>query len=434
MGECVKLVDGLPSNSSSPTDSWILTYNNNTRYDDISMPNGFIKWWIDPVTLKYQNNKIDDIYINTLEGLNYEVDVYKDVIRILIDYNICTNFVRFLGSSKRCTIDDLGKMLVNKTKNNKTDEFLSKPQIIQNLRRNVIYMVNHMTQRPSINEITEEKYPEDIIIPQDGWKYNFLVNKPTTNFTVTAESFLQQYAEFPKAVFQVVFQVIAACYVMYLSKMSHNDLHPGNIWVTPVIEKSVVYLYNNNTYGFKTTVHTEVYDFDRSYVEAFGNNKIITPHLHTYSQTNSIVDNRDMIKFLSYVYIYGTDRTKKIILDVIIQDTLKTQSKTVPYVIDILEDRFMRIGETAIPVEQYSQLFKTPEEILHGIGIQILEFDTLEGVRLIDKNNIFLCNKSIFNQNGRVIIDKKSDILICKSEVERLKEEYNKLKLSMTSK
>lgn len=432
MGECVSGVTGLKSNTESPTDSWLIKYKNNTRYDNISITKGFIKWWIDPVTLLHTNkDDISKLTIQILNGLDYEINVYKDVIRILIDYNICPNFVRYLGSSKRCKIVDLGKILLGKTKDTNGD-ILTETQIQKNLVRNLTYMVNLIKGRPSINNLKEEKFEGNIIEPSDKWEYNFLVNTPTEPGTIESGEFFTKYMEHEKPILQLIFQVIAACYAMYLSKMSHNDMHLGNIWVTPV-DKTVIYLYDEQIYGFKSLIDVKVYDFDRSYVKAFGDNKILTPHLANYNQTNSLIDNRDMIKFLGDVYTISSSKIKDIILNIVLQNRYYQNNTIILKVDKILKSGYtLDVNKLPLPENDYKTLFKTPEEILSGFGNKIKDFDRISDIRTINKDDIFICNKSIFNQNGRVIIDKKTDIkidqLICNSQLAFLEQENNKLK------
>ena len=46
-----------------------------------------------------------------LYGLNYELNIYKDIIRPIVDLNICPNFVKYLASGEKCSFNDLLNIL-----------------------------------------------------------------------------------------------------------------------------------------------------------------------------------------------------------------------------------------------------------------------------------------------------------------------------------
>ena len=92
-------VNGFKSNSASPTDTWNVTFENNIISGDKLVPYGFMKIYIDPRSVKSPPVE--------LIALNYELSVYRDIIKPLINYNICPNFVSFISSGKGCSYDDL---------------------------------------------------------------------------------------------------------------------------------------------------------------------------------------------------------------------------------------------------------------------------------------------------------------------------------------
>ena len=108
---------GLRSNSASQTDTIMLTLENNLNYQkNITGPNkkAFMKYWInydyeignemDKNTL---TNGLLDSFASAGKALQYELMVYRDIIRILIDEKKCTNFIQCYASSSSCDSDSI---------------------------------------------------------------------------------------------------------------------------------------------------------------------------------------------------------------------------------------------------------------------------------------------------------------------------------------
>ena len=96
-----------------------------------------------------------------------------------------------------------------------------------------------------------------------------------------------------------VFQVLIACYSMYLSGVAHNDLHTGNVFLkiydTPIIFH---YVINGNLYIINTICKPLIYDFDRAYVSNYNNELLVD---NTASQNNIVLNPKDFIKVLCYI-------------------------------------------------------------------------------------------------------------------------------------
>ena len=84
--DCIKKIQGFPSNSASPSDTWVVDFKKNTFYQDHKIYSGFLKIFINPISAK--KFKYPD---NGLISLDYELKIYRDIIRPLVDLNICTN-------------------------------------------------------------------------------------------------------------------------------------------------------------------------------------------------------------------------------------------------------------------------------------------------------------------------------------------------------
>ena len=104
----VKQVKGFNANSASPTDTWVVYFKDNVYYENTDkteepLKNAFIKLFISTDFNSYPETK----------ALEYEIKIYRDIIRPLIDYNVCKNFVKYLGSGLNCTYYDLKSMLID---------------------------------------------------------------------------------------------------------------------------------------------------------------------------------------------------------------------------------------------------------------------------------------------------------------------------------
>ncbi len=58
MSQCIESVNGLPSTSTSNTDTWIVTFKDGVNYDHIPIKKGFVKIWLSHDAVKYKLNKI----------------------------------------------------------------------------------------------------------------------------------------------------------------------------------------------------------------------------------------------------------------------------------------------------------------------------------------------------------------------------------------
>ena len=63
--------------------------------------------------------------------------------------------------------------------------------------------------------------------------YNIIANEVIKPGTVSLTVFLETVAN-NEVKSKVLFQALAACHAMSCSKMSHNDLHLGNVYVEPL--------------------------------------------------------------------------------------------------------------------------------------------------------------------------------------------------------
>ena len=322
-------VVGLSANSASPTDTWVVEFKDGTTHENNPIKNAFLKMWISNETLKnLKSSKGDDFkeLMLKVSGLNYEVAVYRDILKLLIETNICPNFVKFLGASKNCMYTNIVEMSIGRV-----GMFLEKKDIQERL--DTVYGTSVALAQPNSKlkrlKITEKYSDKTLKIFEQGvprklveekFKYNIMANEVIKPGTVSLSQFLKN-PENNSVKSKVIFQALAACYAMSCSKMCHNDLHLGNVYVEHLTEttketsqvrprkKSVRmnYIYEGDLYTFETNYIAKVFDFDRSYVQRFGNNPMLTPPNEEwicgeYSQCNKYIENLDALKLMSGIY------------------------------------------------------------------------------------------------------------------------------------
>ena len=184
LGEITKKITGLSSNSSSPTDTWIVYFNDDVLYNYTYVNSGFLKIFI------------DDTKTDNLLALKYELNIYKDVIRPLVDLNICPNFVKYLASSTNCSYNNLLNFLKGKVK--KTDGSLSllrDEQVEINFIRNSLFcLLRTCSDRPSIQQIQlpinsflSSGFLNDV---KTNIKFSMILNEETNPGTLKYNSFL----------------------------------------------------------------------------------------------------------------------------------------------------------------------------------------------------------------------------------------------------
>ena len=90
LARCVERVQGIvPPASASASDTWLLTLSN-AKYNGQPVRQAFLKFWIAPNA-----------------PLDFELRVYAELIRPLIDLKVSPHFVKFYARGERCTFSNL---------------------------------------------------------------------------------------------------------------------------------------------------------------------------------------------------------------------------------------------------------------------------------------------------------------------------------------
>lgn len=406
---CVDEVRGLASNSTSPSDTWILTFKQGTKYEDTPIQQGFLKFFIEPegVNTPY--------YAEPLNALKYEMKIYRDIIRPLVDRKICPNFIRYLANGEDCTYDSLFEILKGHTHD--SNDILSDEDLANNLAVNIWHVATMSVGRPSINNKCKimNKQSEPLV---KKLKFAFLVNEAVSSDTRTFFNWLDQVSssqrELLPSEWSVIFQIMIACYAMSVTKTVHNDLHSINIWVQPY-DKPLKYVIGSEKgiYGYNVDVGEKVmiYDFDRAYSERLGENPMLkNPDVQKTSQTNDYIPNKDALKILTYVYeeLVPSDQAK--ILDCIARknDTEFVKNDrgiTAKYVYEegdeflrVLKDikktgRLLNSDYRPLETREYSELFLPIHEIVYNFGNLTNTKTDLKNLELDD--NLYVCTQDV---------------------------------------
>ena len=200
MAEITKSVKGIPGNSSSPTDTWVLQLDEKACYLNADIKRAFIKIHINsssfnPIEGKFKNEE-------ELQALEYEIRVYRDIVRPLVDLDICPHFVRYLAHSTNCSKDSLVNIL-------KKDSNLNNYSL-ERFERSIAFMANSITAqeqnltRPSIE--SNEALPDVLKIPiHPNWKFNVLATEAVREEAMTLEKYMES-DNVPEDFWNVVFQ------------------------------------------------------------------------------------------------------------------------------------------------------------------------------------------------------------------------------------
>lgn len=284
-------ITGQPADSASDSDVWFV------KFCDLRGV-AFVK-----------------MYIATDKGLEYEMRVYRDVIKPLLVHKVSPNFVCYLTEQHQLTTTQLWNVLLKShvfyTQSSSDSTGNCSCEMTEDMKkyvfvRNMWYAYNKRSQRPAINMLTEVN--KKIKFARHDVRYSYMM---TEAMPVTALKFFDWASKqrSVRSVMRAVFQVFAAIYAMRASKMSHQDLHLDNVWVRPVGETTVsttasktrhrvlTYRYGNDTYRVRTRWLVQVYDFDRAYAKQLGNNLGLTKTLCNASgNCNTLYPAQDYIK------------------------------------------------------------------------------------------------------------------------------------------
>lgn len=309
LSTCVRKISGLASNSSSPSDTWLIEFQNGTKYVDasgrvIDIPEAFCKLFIEPKSLEdwlesagmtSEMKKEWNPRLQQLEGLEYELSFYAQIVDEILQSRKSPHFVRLFSAGSGCSFKDLVNTL----------EKGGVPFAESSLARNLYYTFRTDIIRPAITNSTIPKWPEN----WGDFKFAFMLSqKIDTKYSVSLSDWIQKSGDTPNFMANlllILFQLCQACYALYLEDACHNDLHSGNVWITTRndIKKNILYIVGDITYIFpQVTIMSRIFDFDRAYAKKLGPNHLLAEKTCANNgHCNKVLEPKDFVKLLCYV-------------------------------------------------------------------------------------------------------------------------------------
>lgn len=426
-------VQSLPTNSASPTDVSIAHFRPGVRQlsdegdgkeSSHELKAGFLKWFVRSGGHRRQHDEI--------QGLIYEMRVYRHVTNQLLRHHICPFFVNYLGSSTDCNLFDIFQIF----RKSKILERHAAPQIRQALNRTALKLVRQeertelqheirelakLTQtldvaRPfSVLHILLERFSplifrsgDRVTEPESDLKDELMetasqiqdADQVQIGLLVTElggerlVDLFRQGFQFTRATVDrdtellrhIYFQVSIMLYAQELSGLAQNDLHPGNVlYDSQGIDTTFQLGDKGEVFHYKAPMLLHGYDYDRSYVKFLGSNSAVTPRgCSRISQCNSFVPNKDLLKFSCYIFRLlfrrqraqasdprGTDHIKAVI-----EGLMELLGLDVPKLQRLLADQrcFLReskLSATLVPNPRRAAEWKTlPDSFFQEPGIQ----------------------------------------------------------------
>lgn len=378
----IKKVEGVKT-GASPTDAWII-HLRNFIYNNKKINKVFGKIFISMNNKKLSKyiKDVDENLYYSLIGLEYEVKMYQ-IITPLVNYNICPNFIRFMGFGNMCSYDNLFKML-NPTQQKKFDRNI-KNNMLKYYSKNYALGDKSISSNRSISKhdfnVRDIKY--NIILTETFDNYssfhNLLVNNKLKKINIS----------------NILFQALVACYTLSLSKIAHNDLHSGNIIVkklkSPV---NIVYIINDEPFIIRTYYRVYLFDWDRGYCERLGENKSIGFLYEEFSQINKIIENKDILKLMCHVYKHDND--------IKYLKCLTNKRKYMEELLELYDNKrcnFRIDGETPVDISFFSN-YNKPYDIITNF-YQLIPYIDMSTVKT-NKMNFHIINDRFFNENGEI--------------------------------
>jgi hypothetical protein len=308
---CVKSLSGQGSNSASPTDIYRLNMNNipsprDFKYDGEYIPRIFMKVFNTQLCPPFLQTNLEN------EELLYEYLVYLTKIKNFTTLNICPYFIKVLGGNLMVDFEDIERFLKNVTMiDDITGIILTDNDKTRNLYRNMQYVLRQRGGRPSISNNAGglPSVPGNIqpgtISPINlvrDVKYGYFMTEGTDN-TVTLDDIITSSSTSLNDLYIIIFQLLVACKTMSMSKLAHNDLHTGNVLVERKVFNDTI-VTDTRIFSLQTPVRIHIYDFDRGYLEDYKNT--ILQSVQFASQSNNLIEKRDLVKILAYFFIRQT--------------------------------------------------------------------------------------------------------------------------------
>lgn len=453
---CARNIQGKSSNSASPSDLLFFNFPENSTYNGEEINGGFQKVFISNYSqlLEMHRDEISNLNIvdvNKIErytnALLYEYYVYIEKVRQITEKNVNPHFIKVLGGAQSASYENIRNFIINHVNpevrvllqtNINPNEGIIQDQLKTNFVDNFIYMIHNIRNRPSLTKtngasslINNARYfnagqplplYNNILNFIDQVRYSFILTERVIMYhevdtlddfynipvgeSITLDNFLsvldntQNYGSNEEIIkasefsYFFYFQIISACYAMFLSGVNHNDLHAGNILIKRVENIVNEYFINGIRYRIFTDFSAMIYDFDRAYTSDFMEH--YDNEIHTGSPNELLKNTIHPLKDIVKVLFYFLNRADHILRQDIIQDIANVgQENNV--------DAFFRTQpnqwiEQRVTKEQLDTLFEHPVVILRNL------FNRFSGANenhLSNNPNLnvytYICDRDTFN-------------------------------------
>lgn len=236
----------------------------------------------------------------------------------------------------------------------------------------------------------------------DDFHFNMLVNDAVP---VNAVTFMKWLIKHKKQIgtrqyWRLVFQVVAGCRVMQLSRMWHRDMHLNNIWVLPQSPQlTVAYAYDDRVFTLDTHLLVVIFDFDRAYVERLGCNERLCTFDGRY----------DTYKFIASLWLYAENadpRVREQLVDLVVPDALAATQRerrraefTALFEKKSYRERTQEM-ERVRPHDRGADLPEIMAKVARLAGLPLTQ-----GL-LPDRpvSQVLVCNESVFQPDTRVLL------------------------------
>ena len=190
---------------------------------------------------QYQRMLAKFQYDPTTTSLNYEARVYSYITENIIMRNICPGFIPLLSFSS-CMVSEI-------------DDVIS----------------DHGIPIAGGDKLKEKLRELSTYFPELTMK--FMITGSATNVKPLIKFVNDGGVTSVLIATSIIFQAFYALYVMGKYKIRHSDLHNENMFVQTLLDPVILTFHINQfTISFATTHIVKIYDFDRAYIEALGNN------------------------------------------------------------------------------------------------------------------------------------------------------------------
>jgi len=469
---CAIELEGIKSNSSSPSDLVKFKFPSNSHYNGEIIKGGFQKIFISNfdnseekkdsiynLIDKYTKNNIKD----SINILSYEYYIYMEKIRNLLQQNVTPHLIKVLGGIRETSYTNMFKYINDKA----LDKSLTNINLLINFVDNFIKMVYSLKNRESLTKNTLSSFNVSernhynymsLLNKMNQVKYGFILTeynqiseiKYLNDFlnmsigdTITFNNYLAILSEVllkgtstdkDIAIYYLYifyFQIVSACYALYLSGINHNDLHSGNILLKRIETVNYQYYIDNK----KWTIHTQftaiIYDFDRSYCETYDND--LNKNFRNNMNINKLYKEKDIVKIFYYLYRITSNRIDPYYLKIqnnIFSDLAKPLKET-----EIRNFYNITTNKNRGPdiQKEYIELYIEPSDLKNvDEPVNILDklYKHIEKENEIllkiynKKSNIYICNKDSFNKFN-LILNNNLDVLKKYEETECLKISQN---------